>query len=157
PPTLEVTGVSGHLPSHFAVEDVAVACVGTALLSAARLYERQGGRQLAVRVDRGQVAAAVRSERHFAVGGRPTRMGFGRLSRFFEASDGWVRTHANYPWHRQALLKALGTADDLEAVAGAIKARRAHEVEELVFDSGGVAAAVRSADEWAAHPQGQAV
>jgi crotonobetainyl-CoA:carnitine CoA-transferase CaiB-like acyl-CoA transferase len=99
----------------------------------------------------------VRSERYFAVDGRPAGMGFARLSRFFEASDGWVRTHANYPWHRQALLKSLGTADDPEAVAGAIKARPAHEVEELILDSGGVAAAVRSADEWVAHPQGQAV
>jgi crotonobetainyl-CoA:carnitine CoA-transferase CaiB-like acyl-CoA transferase len=121
------------------------------------MYQRREGRQLAVGVDRGQVAAAVRSERHFAVDGRPAGMGFARLSRFFAASDGWVRTHANYPWHKRALLEALGAADDPVAVAGAIKARPAHEVEDLVVDAGGVAAAVRSADEWAAHPQGPAV
>jgi crotonobetainyl-CoA:carnitine CoA-transferase CaiB-like acyl-CoA transferase len=157
PSALEVTGEGGHLPSHFAVEDMAVACVGTALLSAARLHQRRGGRQLTVRVDPGQVAAAVRSERYFAVDDRPAGMGFARLSRFFQASDGWVRTHANYPWHRQALLRALGTTDDPEAVARAIKRRPAHEVEDLIVGSGGVAAAVRSAEEWAAHPQGRAV
>jgi crotonobetainyl-CoA:carnitine CoA-transferase CaiB-like acyl-CoA transferase len=157
PPTLEVAGASGHLPSHFAVEDIAVACVGTALLSAARVHERRGGRQLAAGVDPGQVAAAVRSERYFAVDGRPAGMGFARLSRFFQAADGWIRTHANYPWHKQALLQALGTADDPDAVAAAIKGTPAHEAEDLIVGSGGVAAAVRTAPEWSGHPQGRAV
>jgi hypothetical protein len=84
-------------------------------------------------------------------------MGFGRLSRFFQAADGWVRTHANYPWHKQALLQALGTVDDQDAVAAAIKGTPAHEAEDLIVGSGGVAAAVRSAEEWAVHPQGRAV
>jgi crotonobetainyl-CoA:carnitine CoA-transferase CaiB-like acyl-CoA transferase len=84
-------------------------------------------------------------------------MGFARLSRFFQTADGWVRTHANYPWHKEALLRALGAADDADEVAGAIKDRSAHEVEELIVGSGGVAAAVRSGEEWAAHPQGRAV
>jgi crotonobetainyl-CoA:carnitine CoA-transferase CaiB-like acyl-CoA transferase len=156
-PALEVTGTSGHLPSHFAVEDTGVACVGVALLSAARVHESRGGRQLAAGLDRGQVAAAVRSERYFAVAGRPAGMGFAPLSRFFQAADGWVRTHANYPWHKQALLQALGAADDPEAVAAAMKGLPAQEAEDLIVGSGGVAAAVRSAEEWAAHPQGRAV
>jgi crotonobetainyl-CoA:carnitine CoA-transferase CaiB-like acyl-CoA transferase len=108
-------------------------------------------------VDRGQVATAVRSERYFAVDGRPAGMGFARLSRFFPAADGWVRTHANYPWHKQALLQALGTADDPDAVAAAIKSTPAREAEDLIVGSGGVAAAVRTAREWSVHPQGRAV
>ncbi len=30
--------------------------------------------------------------------------GFAPLSRLWPAAEGWVRTHANYPWRRAALL-----------------------------------------------------
>jgi crotonobetainyl-CoA:carnitine CoA-transferase CaiB-like acyl-CoA transferase len=84
-------------------------------------------------------------------------VGFAALSRFWPAADGWVRTHANYPWHRDALLSALGTPDDVDAVGAAIAEMRAHDVEERVFTAGGIAAAVREVDEWRAHAQGQAL
>lgn len=51
-----------------------------------------------------------------------------------------MRSHANYPWHRDALVGALGTSEDVEAVAGAMAELLAEEVEERVFAAGGVAA-----------------
>jgi crotonobetainyl-CoA:carnitine CoA-transferase CaiB-like acyl-CoA transferase len=108
-------------------------------------------------VDRDHIAAAVRSERYFRRGGQSAGVGFATLSRFWPAADGWVRTHANYPWHRDALLSALGTPDDVDAVGAAIAEMRAHDVEERVFIAGGIAAAVREVDEWRAHAQGQAL
>jgi hypothetical protein len=81
--------------------------------------------------------------------------GFAPLSRFWRAGDGWVRTHANYPWHREALLRALGTADP-NAVASAIAERSAETVEADVVAAGGVAAAVRTAEQWRRHPHGRA-
>ena len=89
--------------------------------------------------------------------GQAIGVGFAPLSRFWRASDGWVRTHGNYPWHRDALLRALGCGDDREAVAAAIAGRGAREVEDLVTDAGGVAAAVRTETGWRAGPPGQAV
>jgi hypothetical protein len=108
-------------------------------------------------VDRGQVAAAVRSERYFRRGGQSAGAGFASLSRFWRAADGWVRTHANYPWHRDALLGALGTSKDADAVASAMAELPAEEVEERVFAAGGVAVAVRTLEAWQAHPQGRAM
>ncbi|HEY7199480.1 MAG TPA: CoA transferase, partial [Candidatus Dormibacteraeota bacterium] len=67
------------------------------------------------------------------------------------------RTHANYPWHHAALLRALGCPDEPDAVAAAIARRPAGEVEERVFSEGGVAAAVRPLEAWRAHPQGEAL
>jgi crotonobetainyl-CoA:carnitine CoA-transferase CaiB-like acyl-CoA transferase len=84
-------------------------------------------------------------------------MGFAPLSRFWRARDGWVRTHANYPWHRSALLDALGVGDDVDALEAAIAERSSTDIESAVFAAGGVAAAVRPLDEWLAHPQGAAV
>jgi crotonobetainyl-CoA:carnitine CoA-transferase CaiB-like acyl-CoA transferase len=103
------------------------------------------------------VAAAVRSESFFRIGDRPAGAGFAPLSRFWRTADGWVRTHANYPWHRAALLRELGVPEDADAVAAALAERRARDVEEGVFAAGGVAAAVRSSDEWREHPQGRAL
>ena len=71
PPPPEVTGAPGRLPSAFAVEELAVASVATALLSAAALAGHRGGPVPTVTVDRGHVADAVRSERFFSVGDVP--------------------------------------------------------------------------------------
>ncbi|MGH3152149.1 MAG: CoA transferase [Streptosporangiaceae bacterium] len=158
PGPLEVTGQPGHLPSHLAVEDTAIACAGAALLAAADWQARSGGsRPRAARLDRGHVAAVFRSEAYLRVNGKAAGAGFAPLSRFWRTSDGWVRTHANYPWHRAALLRALGTDGDREPVAAALADLTAREAEDLVVGAGGIAAAVRSQAAWQAEPAGQAV
>ena len=157
PVPFAITGDMGHLPSRFAVEETAVACVALALIAGAHLHEHRGGAVAAVTLDREHVAAAVRSERHFLRAGQSAGVGFAALSRFWRAADGWVRTHANYPWHRDALLASLGVHDDVDAIGTAIGRMRAHDVEERVFAAGGIAAAVRTVDEWRAHAQGRAL
>ena len=112
---LWVSGAPGWLPSRLPAEDVAIACAGAALLAAAALHAQRGGDggsrgSPVVRLDRGHVAAAFRSEAYLRVGGERAGPGFAPLSRFWRAADGWVRTHGNYPWHREALLRALGCA-----------------------------------------------
>jgi len=140
---LEVTGDSGQLPSRLPAEDTAIACAGTALLAAAALHAGRGGAVLRVlRLDRAHVAAAFRSEAWLRVNGESSGPGFAPLSRFWPTADGWVRTHANYPWHREALLRALDTSGDPDAVAAAIAARSACEIEDLVVGARGVAAGV---------------
>ena len=123
-------------------EVTAVEAVRRALEAAAEL--RGGG---SVEVDPTHVAAAIRSERRLRLDGRPLPT-FAPLSRFWRAADGWVRTHANYPWHHNALLAALETGPD--GVARAIEARPAAEVEARVYEAGGLAVAVRTATEWRA-------
>jgi crotonobetainyl-CoA:carnitine CoA-transferase CaiB-like acyl-CoA transferase len=155
PGRLRVTGPPGQLPSRLPVEDLAVACVGTALLAAAALADGRGRRELGL--DRRQVAAAVRSEALVRVNGQRAGGGFAPLSRFWRTADGWVRTHANYPWHREALLRVLGCAGEPDAVAAALARLDAAEVEDRVTAAGGVAAAVRAEAAWRASPAGQAV
>jgi hypothetical protein len=109
-----------------------------------------------VRLDAPHVAVAVRSEAHVRANGRGFGSGFAPLSRFWRAADGWVRTHGNYPWHQQGLLRALGAAGDPDAVGPAIAERPAEAVEAGVIAAGGVAAAVRTAGQWLQHPHGSA-
>lgn len=147
PPPLDVDGPTMALPASHPVTATAVACVGTALLAT---------RTRRVRLDRSHVAAAVRSERSFTVDGRQMGASFAPLSRLWRTTDGWVRTHGNYPWHREALLRAVTASTDDE-VADAIAELTAVDVEEAVVAAGGVAGAVRTVSEWLAHPQGAAV
>jgi hypothetical protein len=162
---LWVSGAAGHLPSRLPAEDTAIACTGAALLAAAALHAQRGGDggsrgSPIARLDRGHVAAAFRSEAHLRVGGEPAGSGFAPLSRFWQAADGWVRTHGNYPWHRSALLRALGCADEPEPVgqvAAALAKLGAREAEDLVTGAGGVAAAVRGEAGWQAEAPGRAV
>jgi crotonobetainyl-CoA:carnitine CoA-transferase CaiB-like acyl-CoA transferase len=159
---LWVSGAPGHLPSRLPAEDTAIACTAAALLAAAALHAQRGGDggsrgSPVARLDRGHVAAAFRSEAHLRVGGDPAGPGFAPLSRFWPAADGWVRTHGNYPWHRSALLRALGCDGDPESVAAALARLGRQEAEDLVTGAGGVAAAVRGEDAWRAEAPGRAV
>ena len=159
PGELEVTGDPGYLPSRLPVEDTAIACAGAALLAAGMWHARRGGVSgpRGARLDRGHLAGAFRSEAYVRLNGEPAPSGFAPLSRFWRAADGWVRTHGNYPWHREALLRAVGTGGEPEAVAAVIAGLGAREVETLVTREGGVAAAVRSEADWRAEPPGLAV
>ncbi|XIE78023.1 CoA transferase [Streptomyces sp. SBR177] len=145
-------GPSGLLPARLPVMDLARATVAVAGLAAVE----RAGLPGPVRVDDGAVATAFVSERHLRVDGRAP-VSFAPLSRFWRAADGWVRTHANYPHHKAALLGALGASDSVEAVAEAIGGRRAVDVESAVYAAGGLAVALRTPGEWAAHEQGRAV
>jgi crotonobetainyl-CoA:carnitine CoA-transferase CaiB-like acyl-CoA transferase len=159
PTGVRLTGAAGNLPSHFAVEDVAIGSVAAALLAAAALTHERGGPAGTVSLDRGHVSVAVRSERFFRVQGRSVGAGFAPLSRFWRVADGWVRTHANYPWHRHALLRAMGIAEgaDAEPLARVLAGLPMEDIEERVFAAGGIATGVRTLDAWLAHPQGRAL
>ncbi|MFE5715209.1 CoA transferase [Streptomyces sp. NPDC056501] len=149
---VEYGGISGLLPARLPVMDLARASVAVAGLAAVE----RAGLQGPVRVDDGAVATAFVSERHLRVDGRAP-VNFAPLSRFWRAADGWVRTHANYPHHRAALLAALGASDSVESVAAAIGERKAVDVESAVYAAGGLAVALRTPAEWAEHEQGREV
>ena len=149
PPAIDVEGPAGGLPSAFPALETAVACVGTALLA--------GARSQPVSLSRPHVAAAMHSQRFFRVAGHPPGRQFAPLSRFWRTTDGWLRTHGNYPWHREALLRAVGAPEDPAAVAAAMAVRGSEDLEQAIVDAGGVAGVVRPRERWAAHPHGVAV
>jgi crotonobetainyl-CoA:carnitine CoA-transferase CaiB-like acyl-CoA transferase len=144
------------LPSPLPVAELASATVAAALLAAAELAEARGRPRPAVALDPAHVAAAFVSERYARAGDAPPPSLFHPLSAFLPAADGWVRTHANYPHHRAALLAAVGVTRE-EDVPAALAERVAVDVEDAVAAAGGCAAAVRDEAAWRAHPQGAAI
>ena len=159
PAPLTLTGTSVALESVFPVMDVAAAAAGAALLAASLLEATRTGRPPApVALDLGHLACAIRSERYVQLDGQRLReSGFAPLSRFFPTADGWIRLHANYPWHRQRVLDVLGSSASLENVASAVAGWTSEQLEDAIVSAGGCAAAVRGVDAWRAHPQGAAV
>ncbi|MEU6487065.1 CoA transferase [Streptomyces sp. NPDC046887] len=156
---LAALGGGGPLPARLPVRELARSAVAVCSLAAAELAAIRAGRRSVppVSVDDGAVAAAFVSDRLVRLDGRAWDT-FAPLSRFWRASDGLVRTHANYPHHRARLLAALGLPDGGDGlpalVAQAVAARTAEEVEEAVYAAGGLAVAVRSPDRWVAGEQG---
>jgi crotonobetainyl-CoA:carnitine CoA-transferase CaiB-like acyl-CoA transferase len=149
---LALAGGNG-LPSNLPVNTLA--CGAVAATGLAGLAMRGGERVL---VDPLQVSVAFRNDQLQTIDGR-TPASFAPLSGFFRTTDGWVRTHANYPHHRERLLRALGLPDTAErAQAEAVlSTMTARDVEDVVTRQGGVAAAVRDHRAWFAGDQARAL
>ncbi|MBO0869116.1 MAG: hypothetical protein J2P15_11165, partial [Micromonosporaceae bacterium] len=120
----------GTLAARLPVSTVAGATVACCALAATELATLRGYRVPEVPVDSGNVGTAFTSERHLRRDGQGFAS-FAPLSRFWPAADGWVRTHANYPHHRQRLLRLLGCAEPAgePAVGAAIERWPAAQLE----------------------------
>lgn len=134
---LTVSGPEVTLRSAFAVTSAGVATVGASLLAAT---------DRPVALDTRALAVALRSERYLLRDGQPVGSPFDPLSAFHRTADGWLRLHANYPWHRDAALRVLGCAPD--EVPDAVAGRAGLELETALHAAGGIGAAVRTAQRW---------
>jgi len=150
------------LPSVFDVTGLAAGAVGAASLAVAELAAaRRGSIDAAdvppVTVGRREAAAAFAGEALLTPLGWELPPPWDPVAGDYRAADGWVRLHTNYAHHRAAALEALGLATGAErdAVATAVAALPAAEVETRVVDAGGCAAAMHAPGEWAAHPHGR--
>jgi crotonobetainyl-CoA:carnitine CoA-transferase CaiB-like acyl-CoA transferase len=143
------------LPSPLAVGALAADSVGVASLAAQLvLADRQQHRPGPVRVDGVRVAGSFRSDRLLRIDGQPVQA-FAPLSGFWPTSDGWVRTHGNYPHHAARLRDLLGLPVDggPEALSAALTGGSAGALEDRAAARGALLVAVRSPDTWRAHPQ----
>lgn len=152
------TGEGAELPSVYPVSDFAAATVAAATLAVAEWAAHGNNRTLEpVTIDRAHAALAFRSERHIERPGRDWPSLWDPMAGDYPTRDGFIRLHTNYPHHRAAAERVLGPGDDRERVSREIAARSAEAIENDIVGENGCAAAMRTTDQWAAHPQGQAV
>jgi len=148
------------LPAALDVEGLVVGSVAAATAAVHRFMIERGQRSSRppVRLDGARLTSSVQSDRHFRWEGQPVDA-WAPLSGFWATSDGWVRTHGNYPHHAARLGYVLGLAADADPAqaAAAIAERQALELEETAAQAGAVVVAVRTAEQWASHPQATAV
>jgi CoA-transferase family III len=153
------------MPSSFAVATAAQASLAAAALAAVEIgHQRQpGAARQTVRVE--AEAAALECCAYFTVDGRELPA-WDKLSGLYPCgadlgAPGFVRIHANFAHHRDGALKLLGLppgpATERDAVAQALRSWHAEVFETAAAEAGLVVAAVRSFEEWDAHPQGRAL
>jgi crotonobetainyl-CoA:carnitine CoA-transferase CaiB-like acyl-CoA transferase len=75
----------------------------------------------------------------------------------YAARDGWIKIHTNAPHHREAALAVLKCEPTREAVSRRVAQNDGQVWEDAIVAAGGCAAWLRSAEQWASHPQGRAV
>jgi crotonobetainyl-CoA:carnitine CoA-transferase CaiB-like acyl-CoA transferase len=155
---LKLTGSEPALPSSFRVGVAAQASIAAAALAAAELRHYAGAARQEVGVDMRHAAVEFRSEHYLTVVGEGPASMFNPLFAAYRCGDGgFVRLHMNFAHHRENVLNLLGCAPARAAIEDALKQWEAVAFETKAYESGGVVAAMRSPQEWAAHPQAAAV
>lgn len=149
-PDITFTG-HGALPSCFAVSDLAAASLG---LVAGTLRSLIDSASLPV-VDRR--LASLWFAMSLRPLNRPAPALWDPFAGDYATQDGWIRLHTNAAHHRHAMESVLGKPLNREALSVTVKGWQSATLEDAVVEAGGCAAAMRSEDEWQAHPQGQAV
>jgi len=151
--SVDISGPDVVLPSSFAVNAGSTALVAATASAAAEVGAvRSGSKPATVRVDTTAAALAFQSERHLQQTGAPAL--WDGLSGHYRTADGHVQFHTNFDHHRLALLDVLDLAPDSDraAVEAICTERTSADLEQVVSEAGGIAAALRSFDEWAEHP-----
>ena len=107
---------------------------------------RAAGRSPA-RIDPDRVAIAYRSDRALTIDGAAPPV-WAPLSGFWRTTDGWIRTHGNYPHHAAGLRAGLGLRPDdrADAVRDALVERTKSEAVAGITGAGGLAVAVAAED-----------
>ncbi len=101
-------------------------------------------------IDLDQVAAFCTT--HLEIDGQPIPV-WADLSGVYPTADGrHLQIHCNFPHHADGVVELLDTSNERAEVAAAIARRDAVELETALVERGMIGAAVRTLDEWDAHP-----
>ena len=146
-----------RLPSCFAVSELLGASVSAVGSAASSLVEAVGlaPSPPTVRVD--QRLVSLWSGRSIHPVGWEMPPVWDAVAGDYRTRDGWIKLHTNLAHHRRAALTVLDTEPDRGLVAQSVAEWEAEALETAIVAAGGVAATMRSRDEWARHPQGAAV
>jgi len=146
------------LPTPFRIGETAAAAVAAVGLAISDLWELRTGRRQDVAVDTRRATASLRSGHYMKMDGAPVSTDRNTIMGTYPAKNGrWSYLHCNFPNHRAAALSVLGVPEDREAVRQAVAKWDALELEEAIIAARGAGGMVRSAEEWAKHPQAAAI
>ena len=154
-PIKTITGE--QLTSCFSVSELAGSCIGAVGSAIADLVQVAGLSQGVPNVAVNQRLASLWFTRSIYPLNWKLPPIWDTIAGDYQACDGWVKLHTNLPHHKDAALRVLGVRESREAVAAAVLSWNPTELESEIVKEGGVAAVMRSKQEWACHPQGLAL
>jgi crotonobetainyl-CoA:carnitine CoA-transferase CaiB-like acyl-CoA transferase len=146
------------LPTPYRIATAGAATLAATGLSVSDLWETRTGRRQTIGVNLRQATASLRSGHYLKIGDGELSHKRNSIMGTYPTKDGrWSYVHANFPNHRAAALKVLGCEETPEAVAKAVLTWNALDLEEAILEAKGAGGMVRSAAEWAQHPQSAAI
>ncbi len=155
---LTLSGADPVLPSSFAVGTAAQVSFAAAALAATEVGRLRNGLRQTVRVDMRH--AALECSGRFTLDGVAPNV-WDKIAGLYACNSGSVRIHTNFAHHRDGVLRLLGLPQgpgtERDAVANALLRWDANAFEQAATDAALVVAALRSFDEWDAHPQSAAL
>ncbi len=153
PAPVEIVGEDPVLPIRYRVAAAASASLAALGLSVANL----SGKPQRVSVNARAAAISLRSARYLRVNGKPPPPVWDPLSGFYPVRDGWISIHCNFPNHRDAAMRALGTEHDRARAEEASRSWEGVALEDAIHAACGCAGFVRSQERWNDHAQARAV
>lgn len=147
-------------PSSFKVDHLAQSSIAISALAAALYWSiRHQSPVPQVTVHAEHACVEFKSERLYALNGKPAPSDLSAKYRLFKTADGHVRIHDSFPSHRENTLKILGLGQDATRADMAEKmlAWNSVDLETEAFRHGTVIAAVRSFKQWDALSQARAI
>ncbi len=163
PPSQEATVVGRDpiLGYRFPVGEAAAVALAAGGVAASDLWALKTGLRQAVRVEVRKAAVSLRATLVLTVNGGPPPPSWADgnpLVDFYQCRDGrWIHLHGNFPHLAAGTLAVLGCARDRAEIAAAVARRDALELEDALAANRMCGAMARTAEEWSAHPQGQAL
>jgi crotonobetainyl-CoA:carnitine CoA-transferase CaiB-like acyl-CoA transferase len=158
--TPRFTGDDPVLPSAFRLGAAAAAAIGGAAAAAAGVGEWRGLGAQAIEVDRRHAAASLLSFAWLRLDGEPFPAPQGEVPTMaiYRCADGrWIHLHGALPHLRDGTLALLGCEDRAASIAAAVARWPSFALEDALAEAGQCGAVLRSAAEWARHPQGIAL
>ncbi|VAW02472.1 CoA transferase, CAIB/BAIF family [hydrothermal vent metagenome] len=147
----------GDLPSYFAVTELAAHSIGAVGVAIAELLMSLGlvGKVPDCTIER-RLASLWFGQSIEPVNWKMPPI-WDEIAGDYQAKDGWIKLHTNIDRHKKAALCVLACQAVRSDVARVIKSWTVDDLEHEIVTAGGVAAAMRSQQEWSVHSQGIAV
>lgn len=160
--TVSFEGGDPVIRSRFKVGEAAAAALAAGAVAADDIWRlRNGeGRHQQISVDQRAAVASLRSYRFIKIEDGPQLVPGYTLPTmgFYRCRDGrFIHLQGAFQHLREGTLELLQCGDTVEEVSAKITQRESYGLEEELADRGLCGAVIRSADEWIAHPQGQAI
>jgi crotonobetainyl-CoA:carnitine CoA-transferase CaiB-like acyl-CoA transferase len=163
PPTqaAALDGQDPILPNRFPVSEAAATALAAGGVAASELWALKTGRRQDVRVEVRKAGLSLRATLVMRLNDGPTPPSWADgnpLVDFYQCRDGrWIHLHGNFPHLAAGTMAVLGCSRDRDEIAAAVAQRDAQELEDALAANRQCGAMARTAAEWAAHPQGQAL
>lgn len=161
---VDILGLDPVLSTRFKLGETGAAIMAAVGVAVNDLWEMKTGRRQDLAVKASHAAAALRSYNYMRVADTEStrnwaaQRGRQRISTPHPTKDGrYFLPHMGLPHLAERVLKVLDCEHELDSIVEAVSRWDALELEDAIAEVRACGAMVRTAEEWAEHPHGQAL